>query len=160
MNNDYIQYPGTSMVWVYQSERTFTENEKQHIQNRISEFVNNWDSHGSLVKGTFNIFHDAFIVIFADDQGYPLCGRAQTASVTLIKELEQELGIKLLDRMNQSFMDENGVKLVKLSELKSLYKAGQINDETLVFDNTVINKNDFDNRWKVALKDAWHKRFV
>ncbi|WP_187478317.1 ABC transporter ATPase [Amniculibacterium sp. G2-70] len=160
MNNEYINYPDNAMVWVYNADRFLTADDKQHITTKVQDFIDNWDSHGSLVKGTFTILHDAFLVIFADDQGDPLCGRAQSASVNLVKELEKDLNIKFLDRMRQSFQENNEVKLVKLAELKTLYKDGKINDETLVFDNTVINKKDFDSRWKVALKDSWHKRFV
>lgn len=160
MNNEYTNYPNDAMAWVYQADRFFTEEEKQVIKTRISEFINQWDSHGSLVKGTFTLKHDAFIVIFADGEGHPLCGRAQTASITLIKELEKELNIKLMDRMIQSYKDNDQVKLIKLAELKKLYQEGIINDETVVFDNTVINKKDFDSRWETPLKDSWHKRFV
>ncbi|QCX54069.1 ABC transporter ATPase [Elizabethkingia sp. JS20170427COW] len=160
MNNEYINYPDDAMTWVYQSERFFSPEEKEIISQRITDFISQWDSHGSLVKGTFTIKHDAFIVIFADGEGSPLCGRAQSASVTLIKELEKELNLQLMDRMRQSYKDGDQVKLIKLAELKKLYQEGTINDETVVFDNTVINKKDFDSRWETPLKDSWHKRFV
>lgn len=160
MNNEYMQYPDDAMVWVYQADRFFNEEEKQILNDKITEFISQWDSHGSLVKGTYTIKHDSFIVIFADGQGMPLCGRAQTASVNLIKELEKDLNIHLMDRMRQSYKEGDQVKLVKLADLKKLYQDGIINENTLVFDNTVINKKDFDTRWEVSLKDSWHKRFV
>ncbi len=160
MHNDYINYPDNSMVWVYNADRFFTENDKEQITSIVTDFISTWDSHGNLVKGTFTILHDAFLVIFADDQGMPLCGRAQSASVAMVKEIEQTINIKLLDRMRQSYQEGDQIKLVRIAELKKLYEDGKINDDTTVFDNTVINKKDFDSRWQVALKDSWHKRFV
>ena len=105
MNNEYIQYPDDAMVWVYQADRFFREEEKEFINQKISDFLSQWDSHGSLVKGTFTLKHDAFLVIFADGEGHALCGRAQTASVNMVKELEKDVGVKLMDRMCQSYRD-------------------------------------------------------
>lgn len=160
MNNDFNNYPEDSMVWVYQSDHFFTASEKEAIQNKVSNFLQKWDSHGHPVKGSYAIIEDAFIVIAADGQGTQLCGRAQSASIFMITELEQELGIKLLDRTNQTYKSNGTIKFVALNDFKSLYQQGAINEDTLVFDNTVINKKDFDNKWQVALKDSWHKRFV
>jgi hypothetical protein len=160
MNNEYIQYPDDAMVWVYQADRFFREEEKEFINQKISDFLSQWDSHGSLVKGTFTLKHDAFLVIFADGEGHALCGRAQTASVNMVKELEKDLGVKLMDRMCQSYRDGEKVELIKISDLKNLFTEGVIHHETIVFDNTVIHKKDFDTKWETPLKDSWHKRFV
>ena len=83
MNNDYINYPDDAMTWVYQSERFFSPEEKEIITQRITDFISQWDSHGSLVKGTFTIKHDAFIVIFADGERVP--------GAIPLKVLEQKL---------------------------------------------------------------------
>lgn len=160
MNNDYIQYPDNAKVWVYQSNRHFNEDEKQHIQIRLDDFIDGWESHGNMVKATFTILFDAFIVLFADEQGDRLCGRAQDASVQLMKELEQELELSLLDRMNQSYKEDEKAILVKLSDFETLYNDHKINDDTIVFNNTVTTKKEFKNQWELPLKNIWHKQLV
>lgn len=77
MNNYYIQYPDNAKVWIYQSDRHFNEDEKKHIQISIDDFIDTWESHGNMVKGTFTILYDAFIVLFVDEQGDTMCGRTR-----------------------------------------------------------------------------------
>lgn len=160
MNNDYINYPENTKVWIYQSERHFNEDEKKHVQIRLDDFMADWQSHGNLVKGTFTLVYDAFIVLFVDDEGDPLCGRAQDASVKLIKELEQELELSILDRMNQSYKKGEKAVLVKLNDFETLYNDNKINDDTIVFNNTITTKKEFDTTWEVPLKNSWHKQLV
>ena len=62
--------------------------------------------------------------------------------------------------MCQSYRDGEKVELIKISDLKNLFTEGVIHHETIVFDNTVIHKKDFDTKWETPLKDSWHKRFV
>lgn len=160
MNNDYIQYPDNAKVWIYQSDRHFNEDEKKHIQIRIDDFIDTWESHGNMVKGTFTILYDAFVVLFVDEQGDTMCGRAQDASVKLMKELEQELELSLLDRMNQSYKEGEKAVLVKLNDFETLYNDNKINDETIVFNNTITTKKEFDTTWELPLKNSWHKQLV
>jgi len=143
--NDYIQYP---------------EDAKKHIQISIDDFIATWESHGKMVKGTFTILYDAFIVLFVDEQGDRMCGTAQDNSVKLMKRLEQELEVTLLDRMNQSYKESEKAVLVKLNDFETLYNDNTINDETIVFNNTITTKKEFDTTWEVPLKDSWHKQLV
>jgi hypothetical protein len=158
--NNYIQYPDNAKVWIYQSDTHFNEDEKKHIQISIDDFIATWESHGKMVKGTFTILYDAFIVLFVDEQGDRMCGTAQDNSVKLMKRLEQELEVTLLDRMNQSYKEGEKAVLVKLNDFETLYNDNTINDETIVFNNTITTKKEFDTTWEVPLKDSWHKQLV
>ncbi|NCP46685.1 MAG: ABC transporter ATPase, partial [Flavobacteriales bacterium] len=136
------------------------EDAKKHIQISIDDFIATWESHGKMVKGTFTILYDAFIVLFVDEQGDRMCGTAQDNSVKLMKRLEQELEVTLLDRMNQSYKESEKAVLVKLNDFETLYNDNTINDETIVFNNTITTKKEFDTTWEVPLKDSWHKQLV
>ncbi|MBW6482630.1 MAG: ABC transporter ATPase [Vicingaceae bacterium] len=160
MNNNYIQYPDNAKVWIYQSDIHFDEDAKKHIQISIDDFIATWESHGKMVKGTFTILYDAFIVLFVDEQGDRMCGTAQDNSVKLMKRLEQELEVTLLDRMNQSYKEGGKAVLVKLNDFETLYNDNKINDETIVFNNTITTKKEFETTWEVPLKDSWHKQLV
>lgn len=160
MQNNYINFPDNAKVWIYQSNKYFDEDEKKHIQIRIDEFLDTWESHGKMVKGTFTILYDAFIILFVDEQGDTMCGRAQDASVKLMKELEQELELSLLDRMNQAYKQDEKAIIVKLNHFETLFNDNKINDETIVFNNTITTKKEFDTQWEVPLKNSWHKQLV
>jgi hypothetical protein len=39
-------------------------------------------------------------------------------------------------------------------------KEQKITSETIVFNNMVNTKEDFENNWEIPAKQSWHKRFL
>jgi len=62
--------------------------------------------------------------------------------------------------MTFTYKDGETVKAAPRMEFAALYKSGEINNETLVFDNLVKTKGDFDKHWVKPLGESWHKRMV
>jgi len=158
--SEYKEFPDNSKVWVYQSNQFFEADEVDYISVKIDDFIDSWESHGNLVKATFEIVYDLFVVIFVDEQGDRMCGTAQDNSIKLIKELEQELEISLMDRMVQAYQKDDKVNIVKLSDFSKLIEDKEIDENTLVYNNTITTKYDFDNNWEVPLKESWHAQLV
>lgn len=158
---NYHNYPPNSKVWVYQAKSKLTNEEVDFIRVRLDEFISEWESHGNLLKADFDIFYNLFVVIFVDEQGDNMCGRAQDASVKLMKELEAELETTFLNRMNVAYrVDNENINLVSMDKFTSLAKDGTVNENTLVFNNTVTTKKEFDDNWEVPVKDSWHKQLI
>ncbi len=42
----YNNLPNNSRVWIYQSDREFSQNEVDFITEKAIEFINNWTRHG------------------------------------------------------------------------------------------------------------------
>ena len=81
-------------------------------------------------------------------------------SVHFIKQLEQHYSIDLFDRMTFTYKDGDQVKTAPRDEFAALYQAEKINDTTLVFDNLIKNKGEFEEQWLKPLGESWHKRMV
>lgn len=160
MSQSYKTFPDNSKVWVFQSSRFFTESELNLLRVKLTAFVDNWDSHGSLLKADYDILHKLFIVFFVDEQGDRMCGSAQDRLLRLMKEIESELEVELLNRMNLSYMDGNVPRVVRMSDFSALATTGDIQEETLVFDNSISTKSAFDHKWMVSIKDSWHKQLL
>lgn len=47
-----------------------------------------------------------------------------------------------------------------MSDLGVMYEKGELTDNTIVFNNTITTKKEFDLAWKISLKDSWHKQLV
>ena len=156
----YEQLAATSKAWVFQAEREFTNQEEQLFSAKLNTFVDNWLSHGSLVKGHFKILHNRFIVFFADEQGEAMCGRAVDASVRFIKEMEIQLGIAMLNRSLVAYLYNEKVFSCTLNDLSSLLEEGKINQDTVMFNNLVANKQDFEKNWMIPLSISWHQNYI
>lgn len=157
---DYRTYPDSAKTWIYQSSRFLDADEINYIKVVLDEFISTWESHGSMLTAAYEVFDNLFIVLFVDEQGDAMCGRAQDASVKIMKELEEQLETTLLDRMVQAYKKDGKVHIATVNELSKLIEDKEIDENTIVFNHTVTNKKDFDEKWEVPLKDSWHKQLL
>ncbi|MCG1035584.1 ABC transporter ATPase [Polaribacter sargassicola] len=159
MFTEYKNLPNNSRVWIYQSDREFTEKEVEFITEKSVEFINQWTRHGDDLKGSFTIKYNQFLILAVDESFNNVSGCSIDSSVRFIKALENELKLDLMDKMNVTFKDNDNINLVKLADFQKYAKAEKITSETIVFNNMVNTKSDFETKWEVPAKDSWHKRF-
>jgi len=157
---EYINYPDNAKVWIYQSSKHFDKDEIDYLNVQLDDFTSEWESHGSMLKATFEVMHDLFVVIFVDEEDARMCGTAQDRSVKLMKTLGEELEVDFLNRMIQSYKIGEKVEVVKMQDFEQLLADKIIDENTTVFNNMITTKADFDDNWEVALKDSWHKQFL
>jgi len=160
MNTDYNNLPSSSRVWIYQANRTLTDNEVTFIEKKAAEFIDNWTRHGDDLKGSFIVKYNQFLVLLVDESFNNVSGCSIDASVRFIKEIEKELDIDLMDKMNVTFKDGNHINLVKLPQFQQYAKEGKITKDTIVFNNMVTTKEDFETHWEVPAGKSWHKRYL
>jgi len=157
---DYNTLAPNSRVWIFQADREFSADETTSISNELLQFVDNWLSHGSLLKAHYKILHNRFIIFFADEDGDNMCGRAVDASVRFIKELEKRYSVSLLDRSRVAYIKNDNVYACTLDELGQRIEAGEITPDTEVFNNLVSTKEEFDSHWTVPLAKSWHRSYI
>ncbi|WP_298881390.1 ABC transporter ATPase [uncultured Polaribacter sp.] len=160
MFTEYNNLPNTSRVWIYQSDREFTEKEIEFISSKAVEFINQWTRHGDDLKGSFTIKYNQFFVLAVDESFNNVSGCSIDSSVRFIQKIENELKLDLMNKMNVTFKDNNNINLVKLSDFQRFAKEQKVTTETIVFNNMVATKADFENNWEIKAKDSWHKRFL
>src|SRR5699024_5885207 len=107
------------------------------------------------VKGWGTVLFDQFIVLLADDTSDKLCGSAIDSSIRFMKELESKLGLELLNRMNLGFSDGQKLFTVPMQELETALEAGEIQQETLFFNNTVSSKKELLENWIQPIKESF-----
>jgi hypothetical protein len=160
MFTEYKKLPTNSRVWIYQSNREFTNKEIAFISGKSEEFINSWTRHGDNLKGSFIIKYKQFLVLAVDESFNNVSGCSIDASVRFIQQLEKALQMDLMNKMNVTFKDNDAINLVKLSDFQQFAKERKITSETIVFNNMVNTKEDFENNWEVSANQSWHKRFL
>ncbi|CAM1357908.1 conserved hypothetical protein [Tenacibaculum sediminilitoris] len=156
----YKKLPQNSRVWVYQSDRQFTQEDLEFISAKALLFIDNWTRHGDDLKGSFTIKYNQFLVLAVDENFNNVSGCSIDASVRFVQELEKELDLDLMNKMNISFKDGNNINIVKLSDFQHFAKKQKITAETVVFNNMVNTKEDFETKWEVPANQSWHARFL
>jgi hypothetical protein len=160
MFTEYKNLPSNSRVWIYQSNRAFSDSEIEYISEKATAFINNWTRHGDDLKGSFTIKYNQFLILAVDENFNNVSGCSIDASMRFVQQLEQALQLDLMDKMNITFKDGDNINLIKLTQFQEFVKSKKINEETIVFNNLVATKDDFENNWEVPAKQSWHKRFL
>jgi hypothetical protein len=145
----------TSKVWIYQSNRIFFMQEVLEMETLLQDFVKNWHSHGTPVKGYANLFFGRFIVIMADETATGVSGCSTDSSVRLIKTIEKTYNVNMFDRLLLCFYRNNKVEQIPLSQLQYGITNGLIKPTTLYFDNTVLTKADLETKWITPAENTW-----
>lgn len=142
-------------VWIYQINRPFTGEEEGAIREQLQGFYTGWLSHDRPVKGWATVLFDQFILIMADDTMDRLCGSAVDNSIRLIKDLEHQYHISLLDRMLLAFWINNKIETIPINQVNQAVENGRITGETLFFNNAVSTKAELENNWIIPLNSSY-----
>ncbi|SDB34940.1 hypothetical protein SAMN03097699_0835 [Flavobacteriaceae bacterium MAR_2010_188] len=156
---DFEKLSETSRVWIYQSNRSFTDAEVEELNNELNEFLNQWTAHGQNLSAAYKIEYKRFIIIGLDQSLNAATGCSIDASVHFIQHLEKKYNVELLDKMNVSYKQGEFIAYKPLSDFKKMAKEGAVSKNTVVFNNLVTNVSDFKDNWEVPASDSWHSRF-
>ena len=157
---DFNSLPEESRVWIYQANRSFTEQELSEIREKLDTFIENWTAHGSDLQSGYTIKYKRFIVIGLNQNLNRATGCSIDASVHFIQQLEKDYNVDLMDKMNVSYKQGEFVAYKPLLDFKKMAKDKAISKNTIVFNNLVSNIAEFKENWEVPASESWHSRFI
>lgn len=157
---ELIAFSDDSRVWIYQSDREISEMEADEINGHIRQFCTSWTSHNQKLRATGGVLHNRFVLLVVDESQAGASGCSIDKSVAFVKSLEQHYQLRLLDRLNFAYLKQNIVKVVHRNEFSQKFQAGEIQEDTRVFNNLVKTKQEFLNNWILPLKESWMMRFA
>ena len=157
---DFQSLPETSRIWIYQSNRSFSEQEINELETLLTEFLRQWTAHGSSLKASYEIRYKRFIIIALDQGHASASGCSIDASVHFIQALEQRFQVDLLDKMNVSYKQGDHIAYKPLADFKKMAKDKAVSKKTIVFNNLVANKEEYLTHWEVPASESWHSRFL
>lgn len=157
---DFNELPDSSRIWIYPSNRNFTEVELPELRSRIAAFLEEWTAHGQNLKAGFEVNYNRFIVFGLDQEVASASGCSIDASVRFIQSLQEIYTVDLLDKMNVTFRQGQFFAHKDLKDFKKLVKLKSVSPDTTVFNNLVNTKDEYLEFWEVPLKESWHARFL
>lgn len=157
---DHIQFPDHSRVWIYQSDRKLTPDERSMILTKGEEFTSSWAAHGNELMAELYVELDHFIIIVLDEQVEAASGCSIDKSMKLVLDLQKELGVNFTNRLISALFVKDEVVLYPYNEVKLALETSKITGETQVFDNTITNLSGLKTSWLKPLKDTWLKKLL
>jgi len=151
--------PEESRIWIYQSNRKFTDQEIEEIHAELQKFTEEWTAHGDHLHASFTTKYNRFIILAVNQQVYGVTGCSIDTSVRFIQDLEKKHNVDLLDKINVSYKIGDFIAYKPLTDFKKMTKEKAINKETIVFNNLVATIGEFNDFWEVPAHQSWHSRF-
>lgn len=155
---DFDTLPNHSRIWIYPSNRKFSEEEVFQIKTQLTKFLTQWTAHGSVLEAGFEIKYNRFITIGLNQENASASGCSIDASVHFIQQLENQFQVDLLDKMNVTFYTGQFIAHKPLNEFKTMAKSKAISKNTIVFNNLINTKAEYLENWEVPAEASWHAR--
>ena len=151
--------PLESKIWIYQSNRKFSDEEFAEIETDLKTFIDSWAAHGTSLEASFQLKYNRFIILAVNQEVQNPTGCSIDASVQFIQNLEQKYSVDLLDKMNVTFKLGDHVAHKTLIDFKKMAKDKAVTENTIVFNNLVNTIEDWNDNWEVPAGESWHSRF-
>ena len=145
-------------IWIYQADRILSAVEGEDIVTELEAFAEQWKVHGKPLSASAELRDNLFIILKVDEEVAAASGCSIDSSVRFLKGIESKYGIQLFDRMQFAYKVDEGIAVVNRGGFEKLLADGTINDNTLVFDNTITHEHQMDDTWVVPFHQSWHKR--
>jgi hypothetical protein len=151
--------PPESKVWIYQSNRKFTEEEWSAIETDLKTFIDSWSAHGTGLEASYLLKYYRFIILAVNQEVQMATGCSIDKSVEFIQSLESKYAVDLLDKMNVTFKLGEHIAHKPLIEFKKMAKDKAVSENTIVFNNLVNTIEEWNDNWEVPAGESWHSRF-
>ena len=148
-----------SRIWIYQSNRKFSQKEIEFIQKETVGFLEVWTAHGDSLQAGFEILYDQFLIIGLNEKVNEASGCSIDKSVNYIRELENKLSLSLLERSKVAIEQNAQIHLVNFFDLKKLVEKGEISKDAKVFNNSIASKGELESTWLQPAEKSWVKRY-
>lgn len=156
---DFKKLSDSSKIWIYQSDREFSETEIKEIEEVLKEFTNTWQRHGQDLMASYQIKYNQFIILAVDESYNGVSGCSIDASTHIFKQFENKYEVDLFNKMQTAFKYGDHINIVSLFDFQKFVNEQKIDSSTIVFNNMIKTKKELEESWEVTANESWHKRY-
>jgi hypothetical protein len=157
--NTFELMPDHARIWVYQANRNLTESEQTAIEQYLVSNVAQWAAHGTALSAAVRLVYGRFVVIALDEQQHAASGCSIDASTHWFKTIEVQTGISFFDRSVAYFDADGAIQTIGNLQIKQAIAEGQLNADTIIFDNLVSTLGQLRGQWQKPAAQTWLKRY-
>ena len=158
---NFSDLPDTARVWIYGAIQPLTPKQVVALDDHMARFLAQWHSHQRPVTPSWQLVHDRFVVVGADESTSGLSGCSIDSMVRNLKDFDTTTGLDFLGTASQVFYRDSAgaIQCVDRPGFANLAKQGVVDDRTVVFNNVITTMAEFRaGRWEVPMSDSWHMK--
>jgi len=150
-----LNLPATSKIWLYTADRSFGQEEREAIQQKLDGFTKTWSSHEMPMQAIAAVIYHRIVVIALNEAFNAVSGCGIDKSVSLIKELGEAMNCNFFNRMQVLVLENEELTAYNKESLQNALDQGTINEDTLVFNPMVQNLGELNQNGFVKLQAFW-----
>jgi hypothetical protein len=155
----FDELPGDARLWIFPASRPLTDGERARVLGEADAFIDQWTAHGVPLNAARDVRHDQFILVGVDERAAGASGCSVDALVRRMSQLQTALGVELTNNAPVLYRLGDRIERVPREQFARLAANGDVNLDTVVFDNTVTSVGQVRaGRWELRAADAWHAR--
>ena len=156
-----MEIPVKSKIWIYLSNKEISGSFRNELESDLKSFLADWNAHGNDLKSFYNIAFNRILLIGVDEEQYGASGCSIDKQLRFIKEAEIKFGVTFLDRMLVAVLqDDENIFVFPASQTTDLISQAKINENSMVFDNTITSGNQLEKEWLKPLHSTWLSRYI
>ena len=149
----------TNRIWIYLSDKPFNQQTETDLKTDIQNFLLTWNAHGKALSASYEIRHNHFIIIKADEAQYSASGCSIDKQLQFIKELEKKYAFSLLNRLMVACKVGNEILVTHSSKIPQLLTQDLINENTPVFNIALSTEEELNTNFELPLKQTWLSKY-
>ncbi len=146
-------------VWAFTIGRPLSQEETEKILNKAQSFASNWTAHENKLSAKVSIKENCVLLIEVDEKVYTATGCSIDKLLRIVKSLEAEFQVELLNRLLVPVELANGFEVLSSSQIKSQLENKILSPETHIL-NTAISNEDELSTWKQPIQSSWLSKFI
>jgi len=151
----FQQLPSYSRVWVFQSTKCITAQQKESLETMMSGFCEAWQSHGKELVAGFKIEWEHFLIVGVNENSKDASGCSIDKLFHLLSQWQTAQDLDFFDRKFVALVDQESLNFASIQEVKSIYKQGKIPDNQLIINTLTNTKALFESSFTQAISKSW-----
>ena len=142
-----------SRAWVYILSDDISEIIKNKLSKYLKSICEDWQSHGSIIKSSYAVSKNRFILLFAEEN--TVSGCSIDASFNKLRKILNHLEIGLDSNSKIGIFKKEKMYFFDRIEIIKSIKNKTLERKDLMINTTVKNKEEYMNSWVIKIEDSW-----
>ena len=147
-------------IWIYTLSKQLSAEQEIELATRCQNFVSSWTAHDVSLDASYELYKHRLLIFKVDEANYNASGCSIDKQLRLVKELEEEFSVELLNRLLVAYETNDQINVAKNNRIAELLENGIITANTLVFDNTITDAEDLKTNWKKPLSQTYLAKYL
>ena len=155
--------PDSSKIWIFAADRKLSSAETSELLSTLDKYLAGWKAHGAPVQASKELRYNQFVIIAANPDVTAPSGCSIDDMTRAMKALGEKFKIDFFGALKVFYRDDfdDEIKVTDRATFKSKSRSGEIDEETIVFDNSLTSLADFRaGKWDLPAEESWHSSML